>query len=343
MKNRLPGEYEEQRATIFLFPYRPDIWRNNAKPIQQNIVDMANIVVQYEPVILGVLPELKDYLIKNFNLDTRIELFEVKYNDAWPRDSISSVIKGDKDYISSVHFNCYGDGLYVPWDDDAKLDEEFSKFFNLPIKQSPLTLEGGNMLPDGNGTLFAVKESILNDNRNPGMSLEEVEKYLKEATCSNKIVWIKRGLYEDETGGHIDNLLVFADKDTLLMSWTDDKTNPQYEIVREVYDVIKDLPYHIVKVPLPPMHIRTKEESDGIIDEETSFDRNEGHPIMETYINIILANGVVIVPQYGIPLDKEALKVMKEAFPDRDIVPLNGREASLGGGGFHCLSKHISK
>ena len=96
-----------------------------------------------------------------------------------------------------------------------------------------------------------------------------------------------------------------------------------------------------LKVPLPPMHYRTEEESKGILEEETSFGRTVGLPILETYINIVLGNGVVIVPQYGIEMDRQALKVMAKVFPNRDIVPYNGREASLGGGGFHCLSKHI--
>ena len=352
MKYRLPGEYENQQATIFLFPYREDIWRKKAKPIQQLIVDMANIVVKYEHVILGVLPELKDYLLNNFKLDPKVELFEVKYNDAWPRDSISSIVLSKKDaYMSSIKFNAYGDGLYFPWDDDANLDKEFAKHLGLNIKEFPITLEGGNMLPDGNGTLFAVKDSIFNPNRNPNMKFKDVEKLLKKATCSNKIVWVNHGLLEDETGGHIDNLLAFADENTLLMSWTDDKDDYQYDLVREVYEAIKKAKsqkthkkYKIVKVPLPPVHIRTKEESDDIIEKDKSFGRTEGNHIVETYINIVLANGVVIVPQYGIPdKDAEALEIMKQVFPNRDIYPLNGREASLGGGGFHCLSKHISK
>ena len=344
---RLPAEFEKQKATIFLFPYRNDIWRDNARPIQETIVKLANIVIQYQPVILGILPELKDYLLKEFSLDPKVQILEVKYNDAWPRDSISSVIVGDNDsYISAFHFNAYGGKLYSPWDDDEKLDLAISKLFNYEIKQYPLTLEGGNFLPDGKGTLFAVKDSIFNDNRNPNMSFEEIESILLEATCSKQIIWFERGLAEDETGGHIDNLISLADPTTILLSWTDDKESIQYDIVREAEAVLKKArnlngeAFKIIKLPIPPLHIRTIEESENI-KETDSFSRKEDMLVLETYVNIVLANDVIVVPQYNIPLDKEALDIIAKAFPDRDIVPLYGREASLGGGGFHCLSKHI--
>ena len=346
--NRLPGEFEKQRAAVVLFPYRKDVWRADCKPIRDFMVGLANIMAEFQPVVFGVLPELMDFAKANYTFHKNVKLIPVKYNDCWSRDTVSSVVLGDQKYITSFRFNAYGGELYQPWDDDDALDYSFSKEFGYPVKECPLCLEGGNFSPDGNGTLFCVKDAIIKDNRNPQFTPEQVEQLLKQATCSKQIVWIERGLLEDETGGHVDNVLAFVDSHTILHSWTDDKNNPQYQIVREIEKTLlnaRDVDgnaYKLIRLPLPDMYYRTKEDSDGIIDEDGSFPRKEGEPVLETYINFALVNGAVIVPTYGVERDKEALEIIAKAFPDRKVIAYNGREASLGGGGLHCLTKHIN-
>jgi agmatine deiminase len=345
--NRLPGEFEKHRAVIMLFPSRNDVWRDNCRPIRESMVALANVLSGYVPVIMGVLPELMDVAKKEYTFRDGVKLLKMKYNDCWARDSISSVVYGEKPHIAAFRFNAYGGELYACWDDDERLDAVVAKEFGYPMKRFALTLEGGNMLPDGNGTLFAVKDSILNDNRNPGLSSEEIENVLKEATASSQVIWLERGLDGDETGGHIDNIMAFADPHTMLLSYTDDVNNPHYAITHEIDAQLRRVrdangePYRIIHVPIPGFYYRTKEDSDSILDEEGSFPRKEGDVVLETYINFALTNGVVVVPQYGTELDAEALEIIGKAFPDRDILPLSCREATLGGGGFHCLTKHI--
>ena len=344
--NRLPGEFEEQRAVVMLFPSRNDVWRYECGPIRESMVALANTLSKYVPVIMGVLPELMD-VARGYEFLPGVRLVEMPYNDCWARDTVSSVVKGDTEYISALKFNAYGGELYTPWDDDERLDHVMSDIFGYPVKECPLTLEGGNIVPDGNGTLFAVKDAIVNDNRNPGFTEEEIERLLLEATASKQLIWIEEGLGGDETGGHVDNVLVMADPHTILLSYTDDPENPHYKVTHEIDAQLRAVrnvdgePYDIIHVPVPPFYYRTADDSDTIVDETGAFLRKEGDVVLETYINVALSNGVVVVPQYGYELDKEALRVFGQAFPDRDIIPLYGREASLGGGGFHCLTKHI--
>lgn len=348
--NKILGEFEKQKYTMFLFPYREDVWRRHAKPIQQVIVDLANIVAKYEPVILGVLPRLKDYLLSHFKLDKNVIVVPMDYNDAWPRDSVSNVVfdENNKPFIYSYGFNAYGDHLYYPWDDDERLDEQLADFLGYPLKQSPITTEGGNMVSDGNGTLFVVEDALFNDNRNPNMSKEEIAMHLKESTGCSQIIWIPRGLDYDETGGHIDNILAFKDTHTMLLSWTDDPKNEHYERVREIEKVLLDVKnikgekYTIIHLPVPRVTFRNEEDCKDIISEDGSFPRQVGDPVLNTYVNIILANGVVIVPKYDLPEDEQAYLILKEVFKDRDVIQYDGKEASLGGGCFHCLSKHIN-
>ena len=345
----LAGEYEKQNSTVVLFPYRTDIWRKQCRPICKIITELANIIAKYQPVLFGVLPELIETVHNEYVLDKNVTVFPCHYNDCWSRDTISSVVLGEKPHIASFGFNSYGDGLYKPWDYDNSLDEEISKYFSYPLKKYDLVFEGGNIMSDGNGTIFLVKDALVNENRNPRVSVEEAERILREATGARQIVWISRGLVNDETGGHIDNILAFVDKNTIIISWTDDPKNPQYEIVHEVEDTIKGIRnvdgefYKIVHLPIAPVYYRNAEDSSEIVYDKDSLSRSEGMAILETYINFALVNGAVIVPQFGYDeLDSEAIKILKEVFSDRDVIPFYSREASLGGGGLHCLTKHIN-
>lgn len=345
----LAGEYEKQKSTVLLFPFRTDIWRKQCRPICKLIVDLANTIAKYQPVVLGVLPDLIETVRNKYVLSENVTVLSCLYNDCWSRDTVSSVILGEEPHIMSFGFNAYGDGLYRPWDDDDRLDEEISRYFGYPLKKCDIVLEGGNIMSDGNGTIFLVKDALVNDNRNPGLSTEEAERRLKESTGAKQVVWIPRGLVNDETGGHIDNILAFADKKTVIISWTDDPENPQYEVVREVEEIIKEIRnadgefYKIVHLPVAPIYYRSAEDSSEITYDKDSFSRSEGLAILETYINFSLVNGAVIVPQFGYDeLDAEAIGVLKNVFPDRDVIPFFSREASLGGGGLHCLTKHIN-
>lgn len=345
--NRLPGEYEKQRAVVMLFPSRNDVWRHDCKPIRESMVGLANIMAEHVPVVMGVLPELMDVAKNEYTFHPGVKLLPVKYNDCWARDTVSSVVCGDEPYLASFGFNAYGGELYADWDDDNDLDVYIGAEFGYDVKRIPIILEGGNILPDGNGTLFAIEDSILNDNRNPGFTKSEIEEYMKEATASSQLIWLERGLEGDETGGHIDNVMAFADSHTILLSYTDDERSPHYCITHEIDAYLRTVrnkdgePYKIIHVPVPDYYYRSSDDSDTIVDESGSFPRKEGDVVLETYINFALTNGVVVVPQYGGELDSVALEVIAKAFPDRKVVPHYGREASLGGGGFHCLTKHI--
>lgn len=348
---RLPAEYEEQRATVFLFPSRTDVWREGCKPIRELIVKMANAVAEYQMVVIGVLPDLRKVLEEEYILSKNIKILEVDYNDCWAKDTISNVVYGDgnKKSMVSFLFNAYGGELYFPWDADSALDEYISMYFDYELRPSTITLEGGNIVTDGRGTLFCVKESIVNDNRNPEMTTKAIEAELKRLIHAEQIVWISKGLVGDETGGHIDNVMAFCDENTILLSWTDDESNPQYIRVREIeaeLSKVRDVdgnPYTIRKIPVPSFYYRCIDDTNGIVKTEGVFSREEGVAVLETYVNFLLANGVVLVPQFGYgELDKEAVQIIREAFPNRKIIPIYAREATLGGGGFHCLSQRIN-
>ncbi len=347
---KLLAEYEAQKAICVLFPYREDIWRDKARPAQNMIVDLVNQVAVYEPVLLGVIPHLLDFVKNTFTLHENVRVVGMEYNDSWARDTLSSVIcEGDRKFVNAFGFNSYGTPLYTPYDDDQRLNRSvFEKEFGYLVQDVPVVLEWGNIMPDGNGTIFVVEETIVNENRNPGKTRAEIEAVLLEATHSKQVVWIPRGLMFDETGGHVDNVLAFADANTVIFSYTDDKNNPHYERTQEIYAFLMTVKnadgqaYKLIKLPVPAPRVRSSADSHGICQNDVSVARIEGDTVLYTYVNFVTLNGAIVAPMFGIPEDEKAKKILEQAFPDRDVIQLNAHEAFIGGGGFHCLTKHIN-
>jgi agmatine deiminase len=265
----------------------------------------------------------------------------MEYDDIWVRDT-GGVPVGE-DELATFGFDAWG-GLYGSVTKDLTVAETIARQCGLTPKKCGIVAEGGNLVSDGNGMLLAIKESV--EARSP-RPLEEIENELKRVLSVNRIIWLERGLVYDETGGHVDNLCVFADRNTVLLSWTDDKTNPQYPVVKETLEVLEQAKdadgkaYKIVKIPIPDIFCRTEEDCDGIELRDDSKNRLVGEPIQASYINFVFANGAVIVPQFGLKQDGEALEVFKGIFSGRKVIPFEAREIVLGGGGIHCVSRNI--
>lgn len=336
----MKADFAFHDGTLLLYPTRRDVWRGGAKPIAATVTKLAQLLSRYEPTVLGVLPELDKNGIQAACPDVTVT--RMQYDDIWARDSGAVPTDGG---LVKFGFNAWGgdEGLYGDWSLDSTVPEQMSRILGKSLSLSGLTLEGGNLLTDGDGTLICIRSTIQNPNRNPGASIAEIESELKRATRVERIIWIDEGLAYDETGGHIDNLCAFADESTLLIAWTDDENSPQYRVVRRALAAIEAAPgrkYGIVKIPLPSSFRRTEADCKGLEYPDGSKARLEGELIQPSYINFIFANGAVIIPTFDDPKDGEVLKIFKATFPDREVVPFPAREIVLGGGGLHCITKN---
>jgi agmatine deiminase len=335
----MKSDYEKHVATFLLYPSRRDVWRNGAKDIREVITNLCTTISSFEEVYLGT-----DRQIDNPPSGTKI--VKMEYNDIWARDS--GLIPMESGAVA-FNFNAWGgaDGLYDDWSKDSTVCTQMSKILNLSYAQSNLTLEGGNLTTDGKGTLIAIEDTIVNDNRNFGLSKEEIENTLKKCLQLKKIIWIPHGLKYDETGGHIDNLCAFVDDGVVFLAWTDDENNEQYPIVKAAFEILSKetdalgRKLAIVKVPLPEIFLRSKDDCVGLDISESSKNRLEGEPIQASFINFIFVNGGVILPQFGDKQDGAVVNIFKEFFKDRKVVPFPAREVVLGGGGLHCITKNI--
>jgi agmatine deiminase len=212
---------------------------------------------------------------------------------------------------------------------------------------APIVLEGGAIHVDGQGTVMLTEECVLNPNRNPGMTREQVEAILRDYLGVNQFIWLGKGVFNDETSGHVDNLACFVSPGRVCLTWTDDKHDPQYAISLDAWERLKDARdahgrrLEVFKMPMPgPLHM-TEEEARGLKPSESMKRRHAGDRLAASYVNFYMANGGIVMPLLDPRTDDLAAEVLRQACPDRRIVGVPAREILLGGGGIHCITQQI--
>lgn len=348
---RMPGEFEPHLGTWMLWPERTDTWRLGAKPAQKAFAEVAIAISKFEPVTIGVSANQYEHVREI--LPGSIRVVEISSNDAWMRDIGPTYVKNEEGEIRGIDwgFNAWGGlehGLYFPWNLDNLVKQKVLEIdrFNRYDAQD-FILEGGSITVDGEGTLITTEQCLLNKNRNPHLSKEEIEHRLKEYVNVDTIIWLKNGMLFDETDGHVDEVVFFVRPGEVAMSWTDDKSDPQYDILAECYNQLKDAKdskgrkVKIHKIQIPTQIEITDKESEGIDIARHSYGRKPGTKLACTYVNSYLCNGGVIIPGFGDPCDSIALRQFETLFPDRKVVQVNTREIALGGGNIHCITQQI--
>lgn len=351
---RMPGEFEPHRGCYILWPERTDNWRYGAKPAQHTFVEVAKAISKYENVTVGVNPDQYDNA-RNM-LPENIRLVELSNNDSWIRDCGPTCVINDKGEVRAIDwkFNAWGgtvEGLYFPWDQDDKVARKVAEIENLDYyRVDDFVLEGGSIHVDGEGTVIVTEECLLNIDRNPDMNKEQIEAKLCEYLNVSKVIWIKKGIYLDETNGHVDNICNFVRPGVVCLAWCDDENDPQYSISMDAYNVLSEaidakgrkLEIHKLNIPTKPITI-TKEESEGVDMIAETLPREEGLRLAASYVNYYTANGAIILPVFNDPNDEKAIEKLKELYPGREIVPVYAREILLGGGNIHCITQQIPK
>lgn len=348
----MPGEFSEHEGCFMAWPQRPDNWRNGGKPAQQAFVEVAKAIAQFEPVTMMVNRD--QYQHARFLLPDYIRVLEASSNDAWMRDIGPSFVTDGKT-VRGVdwRFNAWGglvDGLYFPWDQDDAMAQKICEIAGKDrYRLDRFVLEGGSIHVDGEGTVIVTEECLLSEGRNPHLTKAEIEAVLQEYLNVEKIIWIKDGIYLDETNGHVDNICCYVKPGEVMLAWCDDASDPQYAISRAAYDVLtretdalgRKLKVHKIHVP-KPITIR-EAESMGVDVSEGTLPRLAGDRLAASYANFYIANGGIVYPTFDDPMDQEAQKVLEAAFPDRKVVGVYAREILLGGGNIHCITQQLPK
>ena len=348
----MPGEFEPHRGTWMLWPQRPDNWRLGGKPAQAAFKAVAEAIAQFEPVTMGANPD--QLANAREMLSASVRVVEIANNDAWMRDSGPTFVVNGFGEVRLVDwgFNAWGglyNGLYSPWDLDELVAQRVAELEGIQRYRAPLVLEGGSIHVDGQGTCLTTAECLLSPGRNPELTQAQIEAYLQAYLNVEKVIWIPRGVFHDETSGHVDNLVCFLRPGAIALTWTDDQSDPQYEISAQAYDLLSSATdargrrFEVHKIHQPEPILITQEEAEGVEAVDGTLPRQAGDRQAASYINFYLCNGGVVVPVFDDPHDGAALRTLQALLPERKVVGVPAREIILGGGNIHCITQQQPK
>jgi len=347
---RMPGEFERHAGCWMLWPERPDNWRQGAKPAQTAFAAVAAAIARFEPVSIGV--SRAQFANARQQLPAAIKVVELSSDDAWMRDVGPTFVVDARGRRRGVdwRFNAWGgllDGLYFPWDQDDRVAQKVLEIEGVDRYRAPIVLEGGAIHVDGEGTCITTEECLLNPNRNPELTREQIDAHLKSWLGVETVIWLGKGVFRDETDGHVDNLCCFARPGEVCLTWTDDKRDPQYAISRDALERLRDAhdargrSFKVHKLYQPGPLYMTREEAAGIDPVEGTQPRSADLRLAGSYVNFYIANAGIVVPLLDARRDRAALKVLKRVFPERAIAGVPSREILLGGGNIHCITQQV--
>lgn len=350
----MPGEFEPHQGCIMIWPTRPGSWIYGGVAAKKVFAEIAGIIAESEKVYMLTSHEF--FHEARAALDERIEVVEIESDDAWARDVAPTFVKNKDGVVRGINwsFNAWGgdyDGLYKSWDKDNRLAKKFLEYIGCDCYDAePFVLEGGSIHSDGDGTMLVTESCLLSLGRNPKLTKEQIEEKLKQYCNVEKVIWLPCGIYQDETNEHVDNVCAFVRPGELVLAWTDKKDDPQYDMSLRCLEVLerekdakgRSFKVHKLLIPDKPVCI-TEEELAGFTFEPGEDERSAGERLAASYVNFYIANDAIVLPQFSDVNDENAVRVLKEAFPDRRIVPVYARDIIVGGGNIHCITQQIPK
>ncbi len=300
--------------------------------VRDSYLQMLEALLPYEKVKLLASSRLKDEaqkFLKGKLTDKSLKnlvWIEEETVDAWIRDyGPTFVVKDREKAWCKWIFNAWG-SKYQDLMEDTHIFEN-KKLIDAPCFDAGIVLEGGSIEVNGTGTCLTTEQCLLNKNRNFELTHVEIEQYLKDYLGVSHVVWLNEGIVGDDTDGHIDDIARFVDEKTILAVYEDDASDENHAILRENWERLKAAEnekgkhWNLVKMPMPaPVE-------DG------------GVRLPASYANFLIGNGAVLLPVYDCKQDKDAVRIMKELFPSKDIVPISCTAMVYGLGAIHCVSQ----
>ncbi|MDF2541505.1 MAG: aguA [Herbinix sp.] len=328
----MPAEWEQHERTIMEWPVKDSlVWSENYEEVCSGYGNVAKAIAVYEAVTMIVNDNT--YEQAKMICGDEVELLVIPHNDAWCRDNGPTFLWDDKKERKGINwkFNAWGE-KYIPYDLDDAVASKVLNHFQIPVIDVPIVLEGGSIHVDGEGTLLTTEQCLLNKNRNPHLTREEIEEVVKQYLNVSKIIWLKQGLFGDETDGHIDNVACFAKPGTILIQTCYDPKDPNCEITKENLEILKNATdafgrkLTIIEIPQPPVRYYNEER------------------LTLSYLNFYFVNDGIILPVFGEDAeetDRKAAEILASVFPDRTIHCVDGMPLIKEGGNVHCITQQM--
>ena len=353
---RMPGEFEPHRGCIMIWPKRPGSWNYGAKKAREAFKRVAWVIAESEEVFMLAEPDVEENAREMLagNPGHGIHVIRMESDDAWARDVAPTFVVNGKGTVRGIdwEFNAWGgtvDGLYAHWEKDDLVAEKVCGELGYDCYEAhPFVLEGGSIHSDGEGTVLVTAACLLSGGRNPKLTKDEIEKKLCAYLGAKKVIWLERGIYNDETNEHVDNICAFVRPGEVVLGWTDDEKDPQYAMSKSCLDILehetdamgRKIKVHKLPIPKTPICV-TEEDLGGYEFEDGEDTREVGERLAASYGNFYISNGGVVVPQFGDEHDKTAVEILGKVFTERKICPIPARDILLGGGNIHCITQQI--
>jgi agmatine deiminase len=327
----MPAEWEPHEATWIAWPHNAEDWPGRFEPIPWVYGEIVRKLSQVERVRILMQNDDVEYAARNV-LDkcgvdwTAIEFFPCPTDRVWARDFAPLFLKNAAGRLGAAkwHFNGWAKYENHLRDEAAgRIIPELLGMADADVWYPDMVLEGGSIDVNGSGLLLTTEECLLSpvQARNPELSREEIEEALGNYLGIDQVLWLRNGIAGDDTHGHVDDLARFTDRDTVVIVSEEDRSDPNYEPLRENWEILKRFPLHAKKLPMPaPLWF-------------------DGQRLPASYANFYIANRMVLVPAFNDPNDRVALNILSECFPDRQVTGINCVELIWGLGTLHCMTQ----
>lgn len=320
----MPAEFATHERTLMAWPRRRALWGDQIGQAKQEYAQTANAIAAFEPLTMvcadaGDAAEARAVLTQD-----NTEIVEIAIDDSWVRDSGPIFVLTPDGARVGVHFafNAWGE-KFTPWAADEAAGGALAERYGDRVVDVPLVLEGGSIAVDGQGTLVTTEQCLLHPSRNPACSREDIEVHLRAQLGVQDIVWLGQGLEEDrDTDGHVDLIAAFTTAGALLLQSVA-ADNPNHEACAENHARARAAGLEVLDFPL------------------LAYTEVAGEAVVASYLNLYVCNGAVIVPVTGAPTDGEALQRIAVAYPEREVVAVDGAVLAYGGGGPHCITQQV--
>lgn len=334
----MPAEWEKHSAVWLAWPYGNITFPNILSEIENTYCEIIKKIEVSEKIKLIVLSESEKERISklfiNYGINIKNITFYIKpdYADVWVRDYALITLfnkKNDKLAFVKWNYNAYGKGADPFFADLLKDDKVFSDILDeskYEVFKPEITLESGAIESNGKGTIMTTEQCLLNPNRNPDLDRSRTEIYLKAYLGAENIVWLKDGLINDHTDGHIDEIARFVSHDTILCAYENNKKDENFNILKENYNRLKKTTnekgkkFKLIKLPMPHMN----------------YENGEKAPV--SYTNFYIGNSVILMSIFNDKNDKKAIKIVQSLFKKHKVIGIDCSRLIIGGGAIHCIT-----
>ncbi|RXZ79667.1 agmatine deiminase family protein [Paenibacillaceae bacterium] len=329
----MPAEWTRHERTFISWPVQQSMcFPEDYAAVCEGYAAIARAIAEFEPVAVIVNPDDIDHVQAYFESSEHpVELLPIPHNDAWFRDNGPTFLRGQDGSVAAVNwkFNAWG-GKYSPWDLDDDVAPQMLTHYDIKRFDAPLVMEGGSIHVDGEGTAITTEECLLNTNRNPEMTKEQIERDLQQYLNVENVIWLERGLFGDETDGHVDNIACFAAPGQVILQVHSDPADENYEITQDNLRILQEAvdakgrKLDIVQIEGPPARY------------------HEGNRLTLSYLNFYFVNDGIILPVFGgeaEETDRQAEATLQRLYPERRIRTVNGMAIIKEGGNVHCTTQ----